>query len=54
MTPRQAALMVWASVHSVCSLEGRGRLNLIMHTDLESLIHQLVGIHLKAYTGAGT
>ena len=48
-TPLQAAQMAWASVHSVCSLEGGGRLKMIMERDLETVIHQLVDVHIKAY-----
>jgi AcrR family transcriptional regulator len=48
-TPNQAALMVWASVHSVCTLEGGGRLELIMLESLETLIHRLVDVHIHAF-----
>lgn len=51
-SPNQAARMVWASVHSVCSLEGGGRLQLLMHEKLETLIHKLVDVHVKAFVRA--
>jgi AcrR family transcriptional regulator len=48
-TPQEAARLVWASVHSVCALESGGRLELIMQTPLEPLVHRLVTIHIEAY-----
>lgn len=51
-TAAQAARMVWASVHSVCSLESGGRLEMIMQSDLKTMIHELVDVHIRAYTKA--
>ncbi len=48
-SPQAAARMVWASVHSVCTLESGGRLKLILQRNLEPVIHDLVDIHIQAY-----
>lgn len=52
VAPEEAARLVWASVHGVCALESGGRLQLIMRTQIRSLVHQLVQIHIDAYCNA--
>ena len=47
--PLRAAQLIWASVHSVCSLEASGKLMLIMGQSLEGLVRELVDIHVVAY-----
>lgn len=47
--PRYAAELVWSSVHAVCSLAAAGKLPLISDKGLETMVHDLVEIHLKAY-----
>lgn len=48
-SPLRAAQLIWASVHSVCSLEASGKLPLIMGRSLEVLVYDLVETHLTAY-----
>jgi AcrR family transcriptional regulator len=48
-SPRHAAEMVWASVHSVCSLDAAGKLPLVADRPLDRLVHDLVDVHLSAY-----
>jgi AcrR family transcriptional regulator len=49
LTPRQAAQLVWASVHSICSLANSGRLALVLQQDLAVAIHRIVDVHIAAY-----
>lgn len=49
ITPSQASRLLWASVHSVCTLEGGGRLEFVMREDLEVLIHRLVNVHINSF-----
>ena len=45
----QAAQLVFASVHSVSSLQNSGRLALVMDRDIDVVIHDIVDIHVKAF-----
>lgn len=47
--PRQAAEMIWASVHAVCSLDVSGKLPLILERPLEQVVQDLVSVHISAY-----
>lgn len=46
---QSASRLLFASVHSVSSLENSGRLELIANTDIKNIAHELVDIHLLAY-----
>jgi len=46
---QEASRLLFASVHSVSSLENSGRLQLIMNRDIDEIAHQLVSIHLDSY-----
>jgi len=45
----EAAQLVFASIHSVSSLQNSGRLGLVMHRDIGAVVHDLIDIHIKAY-----
>jgi hypothetical protein len=47
-TPRQAALLAWASLHGICSLE-HGRLEMIMGRTLKTVVRHIVDVHIAAY-----
>ena len=47
---RQSGQLVFASIHSVVSLESSGRLSLIMDRDIGRVVHELVDMHIVAYT----
>lgn len=49
---QEASRLLFASVHSVSSLENSGRLQLIMNRDIDEIAHQLVSIHLDSYRNA--
>lgn len=49
LTPRQAAQLLWASVHGICAVEGGGRLSLILQQDLATAVHRTVAIHVAAF-----
>jgi len=46
---QEASRLLFASVHSVSSLENSGRLQLIMNQNIDKIAHDLVSIHLEAY-----
>ncbi|KQW80372.1 hypothetical protein ASC89_09835 [Devosia sp. Root413D1] len=46
----QSGQLVFASIHSVVSLDSSGRLNLIMDRDIGKVVHELVDMHILAYT----
>lgn len=46
---QEASRLLFASVHSVSSLENSGRLQLIMNQNIAEIAHNLVDIHLQAY-----
>lgn len=52
--PREVARMMWASVHGICALQSGGRLELIMKSPVERLVHQLIDVHICAYTGVAS
>jgi AcrR family transcriptional regulator len=45
----QSGQLVFASIHSVSSLESSGRLALIMDRDIGKVVHELVDIHIMAF-----
>lgn len=45
---REAAEMIWASIHAVCSLETSGKLPLVAGRGLAALIDDLVTVHVTA------
>lgn len=45
----QAAQLVFASIHSVSSLQNSGRLGLVMDRDIGVVVHDLINIHIKAF-----
>lgn len=47
---RQSGQLVFASIHSVVSLDSSGRLSLIMDRDIAQVVHELVDMHVLAYT----
>lgn len=49
-TARQSGQLVFASIHSVVSLDSSGRLSLIMDRDISKVVHELVDMHVLAYT----
>ena len=46
----EAGQLVFASVHSVCSLENSGRLALIMDQDIRTVVHRLVDLHIAGFS----
>lgn len=46
---REAGQLVFASIHSVVSLESSGRLGLVMDRDIAKVVHEVVDIHVLAY-----
>jgi len=46
---QDASRLLFASVHSVSSLENSGRLQLIMNQDIDQIAHDLVEIHISSY-----
>jgi len=44
-----AAQLVFASIHSVSSLQNSGRLGLVMDRDIGVVVHDIIDIHIKAY-----
>ncbi|WP_240231720.1 TetR/AcrR family transcriptional regulator [Devosia lacusdianchii] len=44
-----AAQLVFASIHSVSSLQNSGRLALVMDRDIGVVVHDLIDIHIKAF-----
>lgn len=54
-TPEDAARagqLVFVSIHSVSSLQGSGRLELVMNRDIGAVVHELVDIHIEAFSKA--
>jgi len=47
---RQSGQLVFASIHSVVSLDSSGRLSLVMDRDISKVVHELVDMHILAYT----
>jgi AcrR family transcriptional regulator len=45
----QAAQLVFASIHSVSSLQNSGRLGLVMDRDIGAVVHDIIDIHIKAF-----
>jgi AcrR family transcriptional regulator len=45
----QAAQLVFASIHSVSSLQSSGRLGLVMDRDIGAVVHDIIDIHIKAF-----
>ncbi len=41
--------LVFASIHSVSSLESSGRLQLVMDRDIGKVVHELIDIHILAF-----
>lgn len=48
----RAGQLVFVSIHSVSSLQGSGRLELVMNRDIATVVHELVDIHIAAFTKA--
>lgn len=48
-TAAQSGQLVFASIHSVSSLESSGRLALIMDRDIGNVVHELVDTHIVAF-----
>ena len=46
---REAAEMIWSSIHAVCSLDTSGKLPLVSRRPLEQLIDDLVAIHIAGH-----
>lgn len=46
---REAGQLVFASIHSVVSLESSGRLGLVIDRDITKVVHEVVDIHVLAY-----
>jgi AcrR family transcriptional regulator len=46
---RRSGQLVFASIHSVVSLESSGRLGLVMDRDIRQVVHELVGMHVTAF-----
>jgi AcrR family transcriptional regulator len=46
----QSGQLVFASIHSVSSLESSGRLQLIMDRDIGKVVHELVDTHIVAFS----
>jgi AcrR family transcriptional regulator len=47
---RQSGQLVFASIHSVVSLDSSGRLGLVMDRDIAKVVHELVDMHILAFT----
>jgi len=45
----EAGKLIFASIHSVSSLQNSGRLALLLDRDTHSIVHELVDIHIKAF-----
>lgn len=45
----EAGKLVFASIHSVSSLQSSGRLAILMDQDIHAVVHKLVDIHLTAF-----
>jgi len=45
----EAGKLIFASIHSVSSLQNSGRLALLLDRDTLSIVHELVDIHIKAF-----
>jgi AcrR family transcriptional regulator len=50
---REAGQLVFASIHSVVSLDSSGRLSLVMDRDISRVVHELVDMHILAYRHRG-
>ena len=48
-TCRRSGQLVFASIHSVVSLESSGRLGLVMDRDIRQVVHELVDMHVTAF-----
>lgn len=48
-TCRRSGQLVFASIHSVVSLESSGRLGLVMDRDINQVVHELVDMHVTAF-----
>jgi AcrR family transcriptional regulator len=48
-TARLSGQLVFASIHSVVSLESSGRLGLVMDRDIQQVVHELVDMHVTAF-----
>jgi len=48
-TAAQSGQLVFASIHSVTSLETSGRLQLVMDRDISVVVHELVDTHILAF-----
>ena len=46
---RRSGQLVFASIHSVVSLDSSGRLGLVMDRDIRQVVHELVDMHLIAF-----
>lgn len=46
---RRSGQLVFASIHSVVSLDSSGRLGLVMDRDIAQVVHELVDTHILAY-----
>jgi AcrR family transcriptional regulator len=47
---RRSGQLVFASIHSVVSLDSSGRLSLVMDQDIRTVVHELVDMHILAFT----
>ncbi|MGV3491490.1 MAG: TetR/AcrR family transcriptional regulator [Devosia sp.] len=50
---RRSGQLVFASIHSVVSLDSSGRLSLVMDQDIRTVVHELVDMHILAFTHRG-
>lgn len=48
-TCRRSGQLVFASIHSVVSLDTSGRLGLVMDRDIRQVVHELVDMHVTAF-----
>lgn len=48
--PRRAAELLWSSIHAVCTLDAAGKLPLVSASPLGDLVHELLDIHIAAYS----
>jgi AcrR family transcriptional regulator len=46
---RRSGQLVFASIHSVVSLESSGRLGLVMDRDIRQVVHELIDMHVTAF-----
>lgn len=46
---RKSGQLVFASIHSVVSLENSGRLGLVMDRNINEVVHELIDMHVLAY-----